>query len=249
MNRYFSRGVLFIALSFGFVTAASAKTMPPDTVHSRMATFVLPDSSEIMYEMGWMRLTQHGADRFLTFGETTGDNFFNSVPFVATGRDTLAINRFASCNRKGWQTIVRGAPIYGAYATALANTSDSLDNDALINPNRYSFGPHSTVRFLLQIRSVRDDIVLNTLDTLSCFRDGRGKMHYQIFPTSLNVREGIALNGLRSGVSYYFHVERKDDLPRGVAFVDSHFEEIPHNLGSTELYIMGDQTGYPNQKR
>jgi hypothetical protein len=225
-----------------------------DTVHSRMQTLTLPDSTRMYYEIGWITIT-HGTYKYLSFADTSGltpNNYFKTTSFVTSGYDTLGFDRFAGFDNANYVrpfTAAATDPALDSFFLASHNHYDGLE----VTPSNTSFDSSSSVRFILQLCTSAfgssSDSVIHDIDTLECFRDLGGRMRYENFPCSFNIRDNIPLLGLTVGHAYYFRIRRVDNIPVTSHYVGYDYIECvqQHSGGGDGVtyFYSTDQVGYP----
>jgi hypothetical protein len=225
-----------------------------DTVHSRMQTLTLPDSTKMFYEIGWITIS-HGTYKYLSFSDTSGltpNNYFKTSSFVTSGHDTLGFDRFAGFDNANYVRSFTAAatdPALDSFFHAVDTHYKGLE----ITPSNTSFDSNSTVRFLLQLctsafRSSSDSVIYD-IDTLECFRDLGGRMRFENFPCPFNIRDSIPLQGLTIGHAYYFRIKRVDNIPITSHYIGyDYIECVQQHSGGGEgvtYFITTYQVGYP----
>jgi hypothetical protein len=229
-------------------SCSSEVSSASDTVHSRMGTYILPDSTIIKYEMAWVKLQQGGQPMFLTFADSAScspNDYYRTIPFTSTGSDTISFSRFAFFDDANYLRPLVFDPSSedSSVLWDYWHLGDSIYRNKEVIPLSSSFGSGSYMNFIVEVKSVSNDSLVCILDTLHCFKNADGYMRFQNFPTSINIRANVPLPGLMSGVNYYLCVARVDSIPFSSSIIGYEFLECSNNTGANLGFVLDHQVG------
>lgn len=184
--------------------------------------------------------------------DSTFDSYFKSRPFkVSTSSDSISFFRFASFphneineelditdpnNPSGYDT-AKLFPNARAMAQKIRNTG------LYIKPPMSFFEPMSFVFFVVELHRKSDDKLLQTIDTLHCFRDPDGQFRYTIYPFCKGQTRVASIGNLTHGVPMYLTVHRYSSLPVGAMFVNNELmTEITGRPDGMDLNLDGERS-------
>jgi hypothetical protein len=203
-----------------------------DTVHFRMLTTILNDSTRIGYEIGAVGYKHSGTLRYLQFqtSASTVDSFFLTRPFYFQSLgDSLFFCRFGTLDNKDFWHIDTTASIESVIDSSVYSQV-FLHYDSLggIHPSNLAFDAYSTGVFIIELRSYPGNTILYRIDTLKFYKNGSGELRWYNIPVSLSKR-GIQIPSSLVGDTLMISVRPIFSLPIGAFIRDSLMDVYLHN--------------------